>query len=278
MAGEKLNARECLILDKSTLKGGSKSTSESENKILSLQHHNVAPGSSRDAWLEEAKRRRGEQHDSDLEEGDIEDPLGCAVRQTLGLGVSLAYDYSDPPGIIDSLPQLVHILRARCILSAVKRVRYLYDPERARNEIEGGKSREELRAEVENEVERLRQAVDSLSVFSLEPPDTQRGIDLKQVRGLEGPESYRLEQPSTLFSYQPQPKNLEDIIDEIREEEYGVEFEKSEETKKVFNLLRATRNVPNEPEDQVEAEEKFLNELIKERYGGDDDDSIIFSA
>ena len=57
-----------------------------------------------------------------------------------------------------------------------------------------------------------------------------------------------------------------------------MEFEKSEETKKVFNLLRATRNVPNEPEDQVEAEEKFLNELIKERYGGDDDDSIIFSA
>ena len=278
MTGGKFDAGEYLILDKSCVKGGPRTTSESENKILSLQGSQGASGLSRDAWLEEAKRRRGEQHDLDLEEGDIEDPLGCAVRQTLGLGVSLAYDYKDPPEITDSLPQLVHILRARCILSAVKRVRYLYDPERARSEIEGGKSREEVRVEVEVEVEYLRQMVDSLSVFSLEPPDTQRGINLKQIRGWEGPEGYRLEQPSTLFSYQPDPKKLDDVVEEIREEEFGVEFEKSEETEKVFKLLRATKDdLPNEPEDQARAEENFINELIKERYGGDDD-SITISA
>ena len=121
-------------LDKSSLVGGTLGASESKNRILSLQRSQVSSeggdGGGRERWLTDARRRRGEQHDADLEEGDIGDPLGCAVRQTLGLGVSMAYEYRDPPEGTDSVPQLVHVLRARCVMSAVKRVRFLYDPDR----------------------------------------------------------------------------------------------------------------------------------------------------
>ena len=95
--------------------------------------------------MEEGKRRiiattshHTHRHAKDLEDEDIRDPLGVAVQQTLGVGASFNFDYEDATGL--TLDEAVHTLRARAALSAVKRVRHLFDPDRAREEVRKGRA------------------------------------------------------------------------------------------------------------------------------------------
>jgi len=136
--------------------------------------------------------------------------------------------------------------------------------------------------------------VGSISVFDLEPPDSQRGIDFRQVRGMEGPEGYREDKAKEIFGYQPEPKALDELVDEIRGEEYGVnsegdeegvEYRRNEDTEKLYQLLRRTSLVGGEGEEEEndgdgdgdDVETKFLEELVKERHGGDDQDDVLLA-
>ena len=84
--------------------------------------------------------------------------------QTLGVGASFNFDYEDVKNL--TLDEYVHVLRARAALSAVKRVRYLFDPDRARAElkefdtlVERNNARKKLVKEAEEETFKMAEMV-----------------------------------------------------------------------------------------------------------------------
>ncbi|GMH97622.1 hypothetical protein TrST_g10675 [Triparma strigata] len=202
---------------------------QSSNKLLRKEYeHGVetrktrrgpgpdSPMSDRASWVEEAARFRAGKHEDDMESGDIKDPLGLAVQQTLNVGASFSFDYNDIDDL-ESADQVVHVLRARCALSAVKRARWLFDPERAKavielvegSEADRNAAKAKLVKEAEAELEVLARMVESMSVLGLDAPKGC-AIDFMEVRQQD------------LTAYQPAPSSMDDVISDIVKDEFGI--------------------------------------------------------
>ncbi|GMH54399.1 hypothetical protein TL16_g01663 [Triparma laevis f. inornata] len=199
---------------------------ESSNKLIRKEYeHGVetrkmggvpdpdSPMTDRSSWIEKAALFRAEKHEDDLGSGDIKDPLGLAVQQTLGVGASFSFDYNDIDDL-ESDDQVVHVLRARCALSAVKRARWLFDPERANavieqvSEPEQNAAKARLVSEAEAELEELAAIVESMTVVGLDAPKGS-AIDFMEVR------------QQHMSFYQPAPSSMDDVIGEIVKIEFG---------------------------------------------------------
>jgi hypothetical protein len=125
----------------------------------------------RDQWKRKAMETLADKHQADYDRKSFDDPLGVAVQQTLGIGLGFNFDHDQPldKGQRPSLRRL----QARAAKSAIRRVQQLYDPQRARNELDEVSDLEkrnavatEMRMRAEEEIKFLAERMTEL----LPPP------------------------------------------------------------------------------------------------------------
>ncbi len=75
--------------------------------------------SNRESWIPLATKRMKEIHQENYKTNSFEDPLGIALQQTFGIGLSFDFDHDTK--LIEEESPSVHKLRARAAKSAIKR-------------------------------------------------------------------------------------------------------------------------------------------------------------
>ena len=83
----------------------------------------------RDTWIPNATKSISKIHQENYEKKTFEDPLGIALQQTFGIGLSLDFDHSSK--LNEGEAPSVHRLRARAVKSAIKRYNEIPDIVRA---------------------------------------------------------------------------------------------------------------------------------------------------
>lgn len=145
-----------------------------------------APQQDREAWVPKAIQDMAAIHQRDYENKDFVDPLGVAVQQTLGIGLS--YDFDHDTRVKCGTNPSVHQLRARAAKSAVRRVQRLYNPAIARDRldriddpVERRRVGAMMRQENEEEVRRLANALLELIPTNAPPPRETEPVTVEMV-------------------------------------------------------------------------------------------------
>jgi hypothetical protein len=79
----------------------------------------------REEWIPDATKRMSEIHQENYDKNTFEDPLGIALQQTFGIGLSFDFDHNSKLG--EGQSPSVHRLRARAVKSAIKRYHEIPD-------------------------------------------------------------------------------------------------------------------------------------------------------
>jgi hypothetical protein len=153
--------------------------------------------SDRSQWVSTSMERMARNLQESYDAKTFDDPLGIAVHQTLGVGLSFDYDHT-------SLLQAgekpsVYRLRARAAKSAVRRANDLFDPKRASDILSGIEDTQErarvateLRRNAQKEVDYLAQRLVELTPTNapLDPGLTEKFRVMKesQMLGLDIPD------------------------------------------------------------------------------------------
>jgi len=87
----------------------------------------------REEWIPNATLRVSAIHQENYDKNTFEDPLGIALHQTFGIGLSLDFDHGTK--LVDGEMPSVHRLRARAAKSAIKRYHQL--PDIVKSELNG---------------------------------------------------------------------------------------------------------------------------------------------
>lgn len=136
--------------------------------ILDRLKDDGKPNVKREQWKKLAMERVAEKHQQDYDNKDFEDPLGVAVQQTFGIGLGFNFDHMRE--LEEGEKPSIRRLQARAAKSAIRKAQELYDPNAAKQELEGldedpvarDKRAAELREATEVEIRYLAQRLSEL--------------------------------------------------------------------------------------------------------------------
>lgn len=147
-------------------RGISRLVNRMQADIVSDMKKGVRRPSNRDEWKERAMSDIAKKHQADYDRNGAvgaDDPLGVAIQQTFGIGLSFAFDHTSP--LKKGQEPSPRRLQARAAKSAIRRVQELYDAEREYEKEPNNLSddeRERRRGEIEAEILHLAKRLSEL--------------------------------------------------------------------------------------------------------------------
>jgi hypothetical protein len=159
--------------------------------LIESDRRNGRGWTNRDQWKDEAMTNMAKIHQADYERNgavNAEDPLGVAIHQTFGIGLSFLFDHTSP--LKEGQEPSPRRLHARAAKSAIRRLRDLYDAESEFDErprtVADDVSRERRRIEIKEEKEALAKRLTELIPIEESTDDIEADLDCFDVKFKKG--------------------------------------------------------------------------------------------
>jgi len=218
-------------------------------------------------WKQNAMSRVADQHQTDYDRKSFEDPLGVAVQQTFGIGLGFNYDHDQPlkKGEQPSLRRL----QARAAKSAIRRAQQLYDPQRAKNELDNIVNTEERNARAAEMRKSAEEEMNFLAkrLSELVPPPSEKSIEFKDRTAVKRFQQRR--QPSgwirvNSHEYRPLFDDPEDAVNSVEQD--IMNFESQSEA----NLMESDVHTRLDDKDQDVAnvdvnDDEFVEAFVRQQ-------------